>query len=347
MRWQRGLPFLIIKSGAGRTGPQNGAQHFDTGGNELIDANSGSAADRNLYVYRPRQRKRVNVRAAVRSCEPYLYLFPALLCFAVFLYYPFFKTIYLSFYNTDSMGRANAFVGLQNYLSLFTRHGYLNTLVTTFRFALMVIVLSMLFGFVTANLANIKGAAFKPFRLIFSIPVAVASSAVALVFQKMFDPASGIVNKLLHTDEKWFLDPALALPLTALVTVWMMSGTNFIFLTSGLKNIPKSLYESAEIDGANSFRKLLHITLPGLSPILFFVLTLNIISAFQAFAQINVMTQGGPGDATSVVVYRIYRDAFFNFRFDLAAAQSIILFGIILIITLIQFKNEKRMVSYL
>lgn len=322
------------------------------GGKKLLDttkspASCGKPDADSLQTDRGKGTERPDARRLFHLCEPYLFLLPALACFAVFLYFPFFKTIFLSFFNTDSMGQAKTFAGIQNYVTLFREHGYLKTMETTFRFALMVIVLSMLCGFVTANLANIKGAAFKPFRLIFSMPVAVASSAVALVFQKMFDPASGIVNRLLHTDGKWFQDPALALPLTALVTVWMMSGTNFIFLTSGLRNIPRSIYESAEIDGANSFQKLVYITLPGLSPVLFFVLTLNIISAFQAFAQVNVMTQGGPGDATNVMVYNIYRDAFFNFRFDLAAAQSIILFGIILVITLIQFKNEKRMVNYL
>lgn len=298
-------------------------------------------------IHEKNQGRGVTIQAILKICEPYLFIAPAFLCFVVFLFYPFLKTIYLSFFVTNNLGEPKAFVGFKNYIGLFTMHNFSKTLMTTFEFALMVIVLSMIFGFITANLANIKGKAFAPFKIIFSMPVAAASSAVALIFQKMFDPTSGIMNKILHTNSKWFLDPVLALPLTAIVTVWMMSGMNFIFLNAGLKNIQKSLYESAEIDGAGAFKKLIHITVPGLSPIIFFVLTLNIISAFQAFAQINVMTQGGPGDSTTVIVYSIYRDAFFNFRFDLAAAQSIILFLIILIITLIQFKNEKSMVNYL
>lgn len=285
--------------------------------------------------------------AAIRKIVPYLYLLPAFLSFAVFLFYPFFKTIALSFCITNNLGKAKAFVGVRNYIRLFTMHNFWGILVTTFKFAVMVIVISMIFGFITANLANIKGKAFKPFLIIFSVPLAAASSGIALVFQKMFDPSSGIINKLFHTDLKWFQDPKLALPMVAIVTVWMMSGTNFVFLSAGLKGISESLYESAEIDGAGSLSKLIHITIPGLSPILFFVLTLNIISAFQAFAQINVMTHGGPGDATNVVVFSIYRDAFFNFRFDFAAAQSVILFIIILVITLVQFKNEGKMVHYL
>jgi sn-glycerol 3-phosphate transport system permease protein len=303
---------------------------------------------KNYPVISPKSKEsKIELWAVLNIIEPYLFLVPAMLCFVVFLFYPFIKTIFLSFFTTNSMGEPKSFVGFRNYISLFTMHDFSKTLTTTFEFALMVIVLSMIFGFITANLANISGKAFKPFRIIFSMPVAVASSAVALIFQKMFDPTSGVINKLFHLNSKWFSDPALALPLTAIVTVWMMSGTNFIFLTSGLRNIPKSLYESAEMDGASAFEKLRYITIPGLSPILFFILTLNVISAFQAFAQINVMTQGGPGDSTNVIVYSIYRDAFFNFRFDFAAAQSIILFLIILTITLIQFKNEKRMVNYL
>jgi sn-glycerol 3-phosphate transport system permease protein len=204
----------------------------------------------------------------------------------------------------------------------------------------------MILGFLTSVLANVKGKAFAPFGIVFSMPLAAASSGVAIVFQKMFDPASGIINKIFGTDFQWFLDPAMALPLTAVVTVWMMSGTNFIFMNAGMKNIPAELYESAEIDGAGFWRKLAHITLPGISPVMFFVLTLNVVSAFQAFAQVNIITQGGPGDATKILVFSIYRDAFFNFRFDFAAAQSVVLFLIILAITLVQFKNEKRMVHY-
>ena len=288
----------------------------------------------------------INLKSMTKI-TPYLYILPAFLSFGIFLFYPFFKTIALSFCITNNLGKAKSFVGIRNYVRLFTMHGFSEILIITFKFALMVIILSMILGFLTANLANVKGKAFRPFSIVFSVPLAAASSGIALVFQKMFDPSSGVINKLLHTNLKWFQDPQLALPMVAIVTVWMMSGTNFVFLSAGLKGIPASLYESAEIDGAGSLSKLIHITVPGLSPILFFVLTLNIISAFQAFAQINVMTHGGPGDATNVVVFSIYRDAFFNFRFDFAAAQSVILFVIILAITLVQFKNERKMVHYL
>jgi len=288
-------------------------------------------------------KKKTNV---MKFMEPYFLLSPSLLALIVFLYYPFLKTIALSLSITNSQGVAKAFVGLRNYFRIFSEDGFWETLLRTFYFSGIVIMLSMILGFLTSVLANVKGKAFAPFGIVFSMPLAAASSGVAIVFQKMFDPASGVINKIFGTDFQWFLDPAMALPLTAVVTVWMMSGTNFIFMNAGMKNIPAELYESAEIDGAGFWRKLAHITLPGISPVMFFVLTLNVVSAFQAFAQVNIITQGGPGDATRILVFSIYRDAFFNFRFDFAAAQSVVLFLIILAITLVQFKNEKRMVHY-
>lgn len=132
----------------------------------------------------------------------------------------------------------------------------------------------------------------------------------------------------------------------AFLTVWLTSGINFIFISAGLRGIPPELYESASIDGAGYWRKFFHVTLPGLSPTLFFQVIINIIQAFQSFSQVKILTEGGPGDSTNLIVYAIYRDAFFNYRFGTAAARSVILFVIILIITLVQFSMEKRSVNY-
>jgi len=278
--------------------------------------------------------------------EPYLYVLPASICFIMFLFYPFFKTLYLSLFITNRLGQAKLFIGLRNYIDLFKSPTFQTVLWNTVVLAFIVIVFSLLFGFVAANLANIPGKAFKPFVFVFTIPLAVASASIALVFQKMLAPATGIVDELLHVNVQWFNDPKFALLTIGILTVWLQSGINFIFINAALKNVPMELYESAEIDGAGSFKKMIYITIPGVSPIVFFVSIMNIISAFQAFAQVNVITQGGPGDATNVMVFSIYRDAFFNFKFGYAAAQSAILFVIILVITLIQFKNEDRLVSY-
>jgi sn-glycerol 3-phosphate transport system permease protein len=278
--------------------------------------------------------------------EPYLFVLPACACFAMFMFYPFFKTIYLSLYTTNKLGQARIFKGLGNYTKLFTSSIFHTVLINTFILALIVIVFSLLIGFLIANLANVKGRAFKIFTYFYSLPLAVSSASMALVFKKMLAPATGLASRLLGININFFTDPKYALATIGVLTVWLNLGINFIFINAGLQNVPADLYESAEIDGANGFKKMTAITIPSISPILFFMLIMDIISAFQSFAQVNVITEGGPGDATNVMVYNIYRDAFFNFKFGYAAAQSVILFLIILLITLIQFKYEKKMVNY-
>lgn len=277
---------------------------------------------------------------------PYIFLLPSCLCFGVFHFFPFFKTIFLSLFLTDNEGNAKAFRGFRNYTQLFTSIDYQQVIKNTFFLAVLVIVASLLLSFITANLANVKGRAFRLFPVLFTMPIAAAAGSFALLLEKMFDPTMGIINKMLHLNVRWFSDPAIALYSVAGITVWLMSGSNFLYLYAGLKNIPQELLESAQIDGASGLVKLWHIVIPCLSPMLFFVLITDIIAAFQAFTQVQVITQGGPGISTTVIVYSIYRDAFFNFRFGQAAAQSVVLFLIVFIITLIQFKNEKRMVHY-
>lgn len=285
-------------------------------------------------------------RSLMSILEPYLFVLPACACFAMFMYYPFFKTIYLSLFITNKMGNARIFKGFGNYTKLFASPIFHTVLINTFVLAIIVIVFSLLIGFLIANLANVKGRAFKIFTYFYSLPLAVSSASMALVFKKMFAPATGLPSRLLGININFFTDPKYALATIGVLTVWLNLGVNFIFINAGLQNVPPELYESAEIDGANGFKKMTAITLPSISPILFFMLIMDIISAFQSFAQVNVITEGGPGDATNVMVYNIYRDAFFNFKFGYAAAQSVILFLIILLITLIQFKYEKKLVNY-
>ena len=178
------------------------------------------------------------------------------------------------------------------------------------------------------------------------MPVAIASAAASMAFRMILHPTNGLLNVLLGTQINWIGDKQYALYSVAVMTIWLTSGINFIFLSAGLRGIPEELYESASLDGAGYWKRLWHITLPGLSPALFFQVVINIIGGFQAFSQVRLLTRGGPGEATTVIVYAIYRDAFENSRFHEAAARSVILFAIILCITLVQFSMEKRSVHY-
>ena len=277
---------------------------------------------------------------------PYFYLVPCMLVFAVFLFYPFFKTIFLSLFLTDRMGQAKIFVGLQKYIELLSSESFRNSLKVTLIFVVIVVVGGMLLGLIAAVLCNKAFPGIRIFSTAYALPMAIASSSAAMVFQIMLHPTVGIVNKLLGLDVNWLNDPDTALICVAILTAWLNSGINFLYFSAGLGNIDETIYERASVDGASSVQKFFSLTLPGLSPIMFYTLVVNIIQAFQSFGQIKILTEGGPDEATNVIVYSIYRDAFFNYRFGSAAAQSVILFIIVMLITLVMFRIEKKGVSY-
>ena len=281
-----------------------------------------------------------------RSITPYFYLVPSLFIFAVFLFYPFFKTIYLSLFKTNKMGEAKLFVGLGNYQELLQSESFRNSLKVTLIFVVIVVLGSMFLGLLTAVLCNKAFPGIRFFSTAYALPMAIASSSAAMIFNVMFHPSVGIINKLLGLDMNWLNDPKTALYCVAGLTAWLNSGINFLYFSAGLGNIDESIYERASVDGASSLQKFFRLTLPGLSPIMFYTFVVNIIQAFQSFGQIKILTEGGPNETTNVIVYSIYRDAFFNYRFGSAAAQSVILFFIIMFITLIMFKVEKKGVQY-
>ena len=276
----------------------------------------------------------------------YLYLVPSLLIFAVFLFYPFFKTLYLSLFMTNKMGQAKLFVGLQNYTDLLRSASFLNSLKVTLIFVVIVVFGSMVLGLTAAVLCNRAFPGIRAFSTAYALPMAIASSSAAMIFKSMLHPAVGIVNKLLGLDINWLNDPATALYCVAILTAWLNSGINFLYFSAGLGNIDETIYERASVDGASGVQQFFSLTLPGLSPIMFYTLVVNIIQAFQSFGQIKLLTEGGPSESTNVIVYSIYRDAFFNYRFGNASAQSVILFVIIMLITLVMFRPEKKGVSY-
>ena len=287
-----------------------------------------------------------NYKISVRRISPYVYLLPSLVIFGIFLFYPFFKTIYLSLYKTNKMGQAKLFVGFGNYKELLTSPSFYNSLLVTIEFVAIVVAGSMLLGLLGALLCNKAFPGIRIFSTAYALPMAIASSSAAMIFKIMLDPTIGIVNKLLKLDINWIQDPKYALVSVAVLTAWLNSGINFLYFSAGLSSIDESIYERVAVDGANSFQMFYRLTLPGLGPILFYTIVVNIIQAFQSFGQVKILTQGGPGESTNLIVYSIYRDAFFNYRFGGAAAQSVVLFVIIMALTFVMFKLEKKGVSY-
>lgn len=227
-----------------------------------------------------------------KKIEPYAFLLPALLVFGIFLFYPFAKTIYLSLYKTNKMGQAKIFVGLGNYIELFTSKSFYNSICVTVVFVAIVVVLSMALGLLGAVLCNRSFPGIRFFSTAYALPMAIASASAALIFKIMLDQSVGIINKLLHLEINWISDPKYALVCVAVLTAWLNSGINFLYFSAGLANIDETLYERASVDGANAVQKFFRLTLPGLGPILFYTLVVDVIQAFQSFGQVKILTQG-------------------------------------------------------
>ncbi|MCB2356045.1 carbohydrate ABC transporter permease [Clostridium estertheticum] len=281
-----------------------------------------------------------------RKLEPYAFLFPSLLLFGLFVYYPFLKTLYMSFSLTNAHGGFQEFIGIQNYVEIFTSADFINSLVVTMKFVVITTIPSVIIGLFLALLANNKVKGIGISKVMFAVPIAVSSASASIIWGIIFHPSIGMLNNILKTSIGWLIDPHWALFSVAFVTIWMNIGVNFIFILAGLKNVPKEILESSSIDGARYFRKLFKIIIPMISPTLFFMVFMDIMNAFQSFGQVNILTNGGPGNSTNVLVFSIYREAFFNGRFDTASAQSIILFILMFVIAMFQFSYEKKGVHY-
>lgn len=279
------------------------------------------------------------------NIKPYLFLIPSFVIFGLFVFYPFLKTVVLSFTWTDLSGNPIEFAGLDIYKRIFSSERFLNSLFVSLKFAALVGVGSFLAGFILAALANERQRLCQLYEVPFALPMAIASAPAAVIWFMIYSP-NGIANFLLNTDTKFLLDARVTIYAVALVTVWLNMGVSFIFLLTGLRNVPGELLESASIDGASKLRRLVQISIPIASPQIFFVIFLNITTSFQSFAQIRLLTQGGPEYTTDILVYSIYRNAITDGRFETAFAQSVVLFVIILAFTLLQFKFEKRGVHY-
>jgi multiple sugar transport system permease protein/sn-glycerol 3-phosphate transport system permease protein len=278
------------------------------------------------------------------------YLLPALVLFSVFLFYPMLRTLYLSFFLTDTKGFPVFFNGITNYVELFQSTEFLLSIKVSFLFVLYTVIPTIFIALFLAILANerLKGSQF--FKVAFSSSLGVSSAAAAVIWLFLFDPSIGLINQLMSFlgvhEIGWVTDRHWALISVSITTIWMHLGFNFIILLGGLQSIPEDLYESAKIDGAGFFQQLKNITVPMLSPTLFFVTVVAVIHSFQSFGQIDIMTKGGPAGSTNLIVYSIYQDAFANHYVGSASAQAMILFVIIMLFTLIQFKFGERKVHY-
>ena len=190
-----------------------------------------------------------------RTVEPYLYLVPVMILFILFVFWPFVKTIQLSFARTTPLGQVAQYVGLDNYTNIFTDGTFLNSLVTTLKFSVMRVILSIVLGFILAIISTEKIRAKGFFRTVYALPMAISAAAASVVFMFIFHSSLGILNRALGTHIGWLTDKKYALIAVTIVSVWMAIGMNFIYLTAAIQSVPAELYESVALDGANFFQK--------------------------------------------------------------------------------------------
>ena len=288
-------------------------------------------------------------RTRREAWEGYLSVSPWVIGFLLFSLAPIVASIYFSF-TEWSITRSPTWVGFHNYIWMFTRDQlFWQALKVTSYFVVLSLPLKLVCGLGLSLLLNLKVPGMNVYRTIFYIPAVISGVAVSLMWMWLLHPDTGVINTLLEMigikGPSWFWDPQWALPSVALMGIWSVGGSAVIYL-AGLQNIPPHLYEAAEIDGASQWHRFWKITLPLLTPTLFFQLIVEMIGAFKVFTQAFVITQGGPLKATYFYLFYFYEEAFQNFNMGYASALALVLMVIILIVTIILNYTSSRWVYY-
>lgn len=286
------------------------------------------------------------------TLEGYLYLAPTLIILGVFVFLPVFTSFTMSLNRTAPFGSRQIFVGLNNYARLLTDPEYWGIIWTTLLFTLGVVPTSLVLAVVLAvALAYPVRHLRSLHRLLIFVPVVISSAVAGVLFKWLYHPVVGYINywlSLVGVDgPDWLTAKEWALLAVIIATVWKELGFNVIIALAGVQAIEQTYYDAARVDGANSWQRFLHITLPLLSPTLFFLLIMNVIHSFESFAQIHVLTEGGPGQATTTLVYSIYYDAFEGTpQRGIASAQAYLLALMVVLISYFQFRFLNKKVHY-
>ena len=275
-----------------------------------------------------------------------LFSIPSLVILITFYIFPLMKTILYSLSFTDAKGQIVEFAGIENFYELFTDSTFHESILVTLKFSFITVLFSMIISLFLAIICNEKLKGIKLFRIIFSSSMGVSVSASSSIILFLFHPSVGLINDILNLfgilPINWFTSSTYAIWAISFATIWMNIGFGFLVLTAGLQNISQEIDESCEVDGVDYFTKLFKITIPLLSPSLFYLLITTTLKAFQSFGQVDMLTGGGPANSTNFIVYSIYKTAFSNYRFDYASAQGLFLLLLITVIMVIKFKLERK-----
>lgn len=275
---------------------------------------------------------------------------PNLLLFAVFTYWPLLYNLYLSFVRWNFLRPTKPFVGLDNYVDVFGDRQFWSIFANTIAFAVWSVGLTLLLGLALALLLNQPLRYRNAARAVLFSPVIMSGAVVAVVWSYIFDPRYGLLDQLLGfiglNSPDWLNSPVWAMPAVIIVYVWKNLGYAVVIYLAGLQSIPRELYDAARVDGAGAWARFWNITLPGLSPVAFFLSVTSILATFQSFDIIKVLTNGGPANATNTLIFHLYELGFVSYDAGAAGVVAVLLFLIMLVLTLVQLRYLERRVSY-
>lgn len=281
---------------------------------------------------------------------PYLLLGPQLAVTVIFFIWPAAEALWYSVQSLDPFGFSSQFVGLENFTSLFHDRYYLDSFKTTLIFSALVtgigLTLSLLLAAMVDHVLRLK----KFYQTLLLLPYAVAPAIAAVLWMFLFSPGLGVISYgLQNLGYHWNTaqNSGQAMFLVVLASVWQQISYNFLFFFAALQSVPRSLIEAAALDGAGPVRRFFHLSLPLITPVSFFLLVVNLVYAFfDTFPVIDAATQGGPIQATTTLIYKIYREGFTGLDLSASAAQSVILMLMVVVLTILQFRFIERKVRY-
>ncbi len=282
---------------------------------------------------------------------PYLLLSPSIIIVFIFFIIPGAESLYYSFFRLNITGTKKYFVGMNNFVRLFQDSEYIGSLVLSFSFTVCVVFFGLGISLAIATVANKKLKLFNVYRTLLIWPYALSPAITGIIWALMFDPSIGVITNILERvfgiTFTYFNNSTHAVIFITITATWKMLGYNIIFFLAGLQGVPGEIIEAAIIDGAGKWRSFWRVIFPLLSPTTFFLLVMNTLYAFfQLFGLLHVVTEGGPGRATYLLVYKLYRDGFISMNVGYASAQSIMLLIIVSSVMLLQFKFAERRVFY-
>jgi sn-glycerol 3-phosphate transport system permease protein len=282
----------------------------------------------------------------LQKVKPYVFLLPAILFAAGFVYYPFVRTFLYSFSLVNFRGDITGFAGLRNFRRLFTDQVFIKALNNTLRLTLMFVPLNLFFSFILAMTAAKKRKSGIIYEPLFMLPMAVSMAAASQMFKMLLDPAVGILNYALGLDTGWFTDSGTALYGILMVCLWIGFPFDFLLFLSALRSVPVQFVEAAILDGAGFFRRLFRVQIPLISPTIFYVICTNAVLAMMTSTPVMIITGGQPGYSTETLIFMMYTSGYQSSNYGMASAISIVTFALCFCMVLLTMRLERKGVHY-